>query len=91
MKYLTPFTISFLNALDHYRAIDKNLGRRFYDEVEEAKAKVIRFPHLGKIANGYRYVLPKHFPYKFCYIENLNGELAAMVLFHFKQQGLFRP
>jgi len=37
MKYLSPFTNGFLIALDHYRAIDKKLGRRFYNDVEDAK------------------------------------------------------
>jgi len=86
MKYLSTFSQSLVQAVDYYTAIDKKLALRFFESVEHAKREIIRFHKSGKLANGYRSLLLKNFPYKFCYRENMEGELVGVVLFHLKQR-----
>lgn len=90
MIELSTFHESFANAVEYYSAIDRKLAHRFINAVEEIKEKIQDFPKSGKLRDGYRMLLLKDFPYRFCYMENSEGEMVALVLFHFKQKGLFR-
>jgi len=85
MKYLSTFNESLFRAIEHYSAIDKNLARRFVEAVDQAREEIIRFPKIGKQAATYRKLIIQDFPYRFCYRENLDGELVAVVLYHHKQ------
>jgi len=91
MIELSIFHESFFRAVVHYSAIESKLAQRFIDAVEDAKRRITAFPKTGKMRDGYRMVLLKDFPYRLCYLENQDGEIVALVLFHFKQKGLFRP
>jgi len=86
-----PFFESFFRAVVYYSAIDKKLAQRFIEAVEDVKRRVNAFPNAGKLRDGYRMVFLKDFPYRFCYLENVEGQIVALVLFHFKQKGLLRP
>ena len=88
MIELGSFYESFLRAAQHYSVLDKKLAQRFIDAVDEAKRKINSFPKAGKPRDGYRMVFLKGFPYRFCYMENEEGEIIALVLFHFKQRGI---
>jgi plasmid stabilization system protein ParE len=86
MKYLSTFSDSLYQAIDRYHAIDKKLARRFVEAVDHATQEVIRFPKIGRLKGRYRKLPVRDFPYQFCYSENLDGELVALVLFHNKQR-----
>ncbi len=87
MRFLRSFHVSFHQAVDYYADIDKDLARRFIDEVHLAQSQIIEFPKIGKrIKHGREYLL-RSFPFGFCYVEDLKGEPVAVRLFHYKQEG----
>ena len=90
MIELSTFHDSFFRAVVRYSAISATLARRFVDAIEDAKRRISAFPKAGKQREGYRMVFLKGFPYRFCYMVNHEGEVVALVLFHFKQKGLFK-
>ena len=85
MKNISVFSKSLFEAVAHYHAIDIKLSRQFVQAVDEAKQMIARFPKIGKLARGYRYLLLNNFPYRLCYREDLDGEIVLITLFHFKQ------
>jgi plasmid stabilization system protein ParE len=87
MKYLSTFNESLFHAVDYYRTIDKKLAIRFFDAVDEAKRQISQFPKIGKLVGGYRVFILRDFPYSFCYREDFEGEIVAVLLFHHKQSG----
>jgi plasmid stabilization system protein ParE len=67
-------------------AIDKKLALQFIESVDRAQDEIVRFPKIGRASGKYRALGLKKFPYNYCYREDLDGELVAIVLFHHKQK-----
>ena len=86
MKYSSIFNESLFQAIKYYGEIDKRIALHFFEAVNHAKREIIRFPKIGKTMGKFRSLHLKGFPYRFCYQENLDGELVALVLFHTKQK-----
>ena len=91
MKYLGPFSSALFEAIDYYKGIDPLLAQRFVKAIDEAKDGIVRYPKIGKQMRGFRRVMLREFPYAFCYKEDLDGELVAVILFHFKRNPLVKP
>ena len=85
MRPLTTFTESFLLVVRYYAAVDKSLALRFIEAVDQAHNEIVRFPAIGRLTGKYRASRVKGFPHTFCYVESLDGEMVALVLFHHKQ------
>jgi hypothetical protein len=86
MKYSSIFNESLFQAVEYYGNIDRRLALRFFEAVDRAKREIGRFPKIGKPMGKFRGLHLKEFPYRFCYQENLDGELVALVLYHTKQK-----
>lgn len=85
MKYLSTFNQGLFDAIAHYKAIDPVLAKRFVEAVDQARIHIERFPKSGNQRKNFRSWLIRDFPYRFCYRENLDGELVAITLFHHRQ------
>lgn len=85
MRFLSPFTESFQAAVAYYIASDKTIAARFITAVDEAQDKIIQFPKIGRLVGPYREFRLNGFPYNYCYHENLDGEIVAVVLHHHRQ------
>jgi plasmid stabilization system protein ParE len=86
MKFLSTFNKSFNEAVDHYAEIDRKVARRFIKAVDAAQRQITAHPKAGHQIKKYRVVLIQGFPYSFCYHDDLDGEVVALVLFHHKQR-----
>jgi len=87
MKYLKSFHASLQNAVDFYALEDKTVARRFIAAIEDAERKIAAFPKIGKRMGEFRGFHLQEFPFRYCYKEDLDGGLVAVVLFHYKQMG----
>ena len=87
MKFLRSFNQALVEAVDYYKAIDPRLAKRFVDAVDEAQKSIDAFPKIGRLIKNGRECLLRDFPYSFCYQEELDGNLVASTLFHYKKSG----
>jgi plasmid stabilization system protein ParE len=87
MKFASTFNHSLLDAVRYYAAIDKSLGRRLYQALDEAIDKIDDFPKIGVQRRTYRVLSVRGFPYSICYELRSNGPVA-LVLHHQKKAEL---
>jgi len=86
MRYLKSFHVSLQNAVDFYALENRAVARRFIAAIEDAERKIARFPRIGRLMGEFRGVHLQEFPYRYCYKEDVDGDLVAVVLFHYKQR-----
>jgi len=88
MKSISYFDEQFGEALEYYRANSPKAAKGFVTALERAKEIISQFPKIGTPKAEYRYLMLKGFPYRVCYVEDLDGEIVLVTLFHYKQKEL---
>lgn len=86
MKSISYFDEQFIEAVDYYRAAAPRTALEFIADLERAKDMITGFPKIGRPKGEYRYLALKNFPYRVCYVENVNGEVLLVTLFHYRQK-----
>ena len=86
MKSISYFVERFAVAVEYSRAVAPKAARNFIAAFERAKQMISRFPKIGTSKGDYRYLPLKDFPYRVCYVEDLEGQLVLVTLFHYKQK-----
>lgn len=69
LQFLDLAEVELAEAIEDYNIQEKNLGNKFFEEIQEALARIVQFPQAwSKIGqNTHRYLLRK-FPYSLLYV-----------------------
>lgn len=85
-RFLTPALTELSKAAEYYESEVAGLGNEFLDAVDEAIARILRFPLAwSKLSEDYRHCRLRRFPYAIIYTVE-NNSVTIISVFHLHRE-----
>ena len=91
VRYLSPASEEFLDAVRYYESEAPGLGAEFVAALLEAEQLTADNPRIGSLyLGGTRRVLLKRFPFNFVYLEESDAIVVVALAHHRRRPGYWR-